>query len=320
MSGDINPAPPGRRLTIALFCDFFYPNSGGVESHIYQLAQCLLVRNHRIIVVTHAYGEGWQRQGIRYMARGLKIYYIPYRPFFNQAVFITLYGLLPVIRDILIREKVDIVHGHSAFSPLAMEALMHAKALGLRTVFTDHSLFGFADLSSVLANKALFLFLNVVDSFICVSNVAKENTVLRGGMSPDRVYVIPNAIDSSAFTPDPAARDRDNVTIIVVSRLVYRKGTDLLAAIIPPICSTFPNVKFIIGGDGPKRLALEEMRERHNLHSRVQLLGSLPHHQVRDIIVKGDIFLNTSLTESFCIAIVEAASCGSVSLNCFYFF
>uniref|UniRef100_A0A0X3NRC5 Phosphatidylinositol N-acetylglucosaminyltransferase subunit A n=1 Tax=Schistocephalus solidus TaxID=70667 RepID=A0A0X3NRC5_SCHSO len=57
------------------------------------------------------------------------------------------------------------------------------------------------------------------------------------------------------------------------------------------------------------------MRERHNLHSRVHLLGSLPHHKVRDVLVKGDIFLNTSLTESFCIAIVEAASCGLVVVS-----
>lgn len=87
---------------------------------------------------------------------------------------------------------------------------MHAKALGLCGLFTDHSLFGFADLSSIMANRALLMFLSPVDNCICVSNVAKENTVLRGGMEPERVFVIPNAIDSSAFTPDPSCRDPDN--------------------------------------------------------------------------------------------------------------
>uniref|UniRef100_A0A0X3PTM6 Glycosyl transferase family 1 domain-containing protein n=2 Tax=Schistocephalus solidus TaxID=70667 RepID=A0A0X3PTM6_SCHSO len=57
------------------------------------------------------------------------------------------------------------------------------------------------------------------------------------------------------------------------------------------------------------------MLESYDLHSRVQLLGSLPHHKVRDVLVKGDIFLNTSLTESFCIAIVEAASCGLIVVS-----
>lgn len=86
----------------------------------------------------------------------------------------------------------------------------------------------------------------------------------------------------------------------------------------------------IVGGDGPKRVVLEEVREKHQLHDRVSLLGALHHSQVcvfshlstssgwppqvRGVLVQGDIFLNTSLTEAFCIAIVEAASCGLVPL------
>lgn len=37
------------------------------------------------------------------------------------------------------------------------------------------------------------------------------------------------------------------VTIVVLSRLVYRKGMDLLVAAAPRICKAFPNVKFVIG-------------------------------------------------------------------------
>ncbi len=40
------------------------------------------------------------------------------------------------------------------------------------------------------------------------------------------------------------------------------------------------------------------------------MLGCVPSKNVRDVLVRGHIFLNTSLTEAFCIAIVEAASCG----------
>ena len=61
------------------------------------------------------------------------------------------------------------------------------------------------------------------------------------------------------------------------------------------------------GGDGLKMLNLEEMRERHQLHDRVELLGNRSQAQVREALVRGDIFLNCSLTEAFCIAIVEAA-------------
>jgi phosphatidylinositol glycan class A protein len=92
--------------------------------------------------------------------------------------------------------------------------------------------------------------------------------------------------------------------------LVYRKGIDLLVKVIPAICTKFSNVHFIIGGDGPKKLILEEMREQYQLHDRVEFLGAIPHYKVRDSLVRGQIFLNCSLTESFCIALLEAASCG----------
>lgn len=55
---------------------------------------------------------------------------------------------------------------------------------------------------------------------------------------------------------------------------------------------------------------LEEIRERKGLQDRVTLLGSLEHSQVRNVLTQGHIFLNTSLTEAYCMAIVEAASCG----------
>ena len=60
----------------------------------------------------------------------------------------------------------------------------------------------------------------------------------------------------------------------MLSRLVYRKGIDLIVKIIPTICTKYPLAHFIIGGGGPKKLLLEEMRESYLLHDRVELLGN----------------------------------------------
>lgn len=35
--------------------------------------------------------------------------------------------------------------------------------------------------------------------------------------------------------------------MVALSRLVYRKGIDLMALVIPYICSMYPNVDFVIG-------------------------------------------------------------------------
>lgn len=86
------------------------------------------------------------------------------------------------------------------------------------------------------------------------------------------------------------------------------------------------------------------MREKHSLQDKVEMLGAVPHAQVRSVLVSGHIFLNrclisrrflvtmeaefiyicivifisyccSSLTEAFCIAILEAASCGLLTVS-----
>ncbi|XP_005185912.2 phosphatidylinositol N-acetylglucosaminyltransferase subunit A [Musca domestica] len=294
-------------MRICMASDFFYPSIGGVEEHIFNLSQILLKRGHKVIILTHCYGES---KGIRYLTNGLKVYYLPIKVFYAQSILPTMICNAPLIRAVLIREQIEIVHGHSAFSALGHEAMIVGSLLGLKTVFTDHSLFGFADLSAVFTNKMLEIDLTCVDHCICVSHIGKENTVLRARVPKERVSVIPNAVDTALFTPDPSRRPQDDtINIVVASRLVYRKGIDLLSGIIPRFKS-MPNIKFIIVGDGLKRELLEEIREKANMQDRVQMIGAVEHVEVREYLVQGHIFLNTSLTEAYCMAIVEAASCG----------
>ncbi|CAH0557708.1 unnamed protein product [Brassicogethes aeneus] len=295
------------RHKICMVSDFFFPNMGGVEEHIYNLSQCLLLKGHKVIIMTHSYGD---RIGVRYMTNGLKVYYLPIKIFYNQCVLPTMISNIPLIRYIFIREQIEVIHGHSAFSALAHEAMLIGNLMGLKTVFTDHSLFGFADASAVITNIFLRISLAGCNHCICVSHTGKENTVLRASVPNKQVSVIPNAVDTFSFTPDPSCRDKSKITVVVVSRLVYRKGVDLTAQIIGELCKKYPDLQFLIAGDGPKRWLLEEVREKEGLQDRVTLLGSLEHSKVRDVLVKGDIFLNTSLTEAYCMAIVEAVSCG----------
>lgn len=57
----------------SMVSDFFYPNMGGVEEHIFNLSQCLLEHGHKVVILTHSYGD---RVGIRYMTNGLKVCFI----------------------------------------------------------------------------------------------------------------------------------------------------------------------------------------------------------------------------------------------------
>ena len=90
---------------------------------------------------------------------------------------------------------------------------------------------------------------------------ARRIRYLRAAIDPDKVFVIPNAVLTDSFIPNPSNRDTSFITIIILSRLVYRKGCDLLVDIMPIVCSKHPDVRFIVGGDGPKRVALEQAKE-----------------------------------------------------------
>ncbi|EPE07975.1 phosphatidylinositol n-acetylglucosaminyltransferase gpi3 subunit [Ophiostoma piceae UAMH 11346] len=391
------PTMARRTYNIAMVSDFFFPQPGGVESHIYQVSSKLVDRGHKVIIITHEYPD---RKGVRYLTNGIKVYHVPFLVIYRSTTFPTVFSFFPVFRNIVIREQIDIVHGHASLSSLCHEAILHARTMGLRTVYTDHSLFGFADASSILANKLLKFALSDVDHVICVSHTCKENTVLRASLDPLMVSVIPNAVvaenfkplspeeqehlqneyrhkqhqrhlsqdaattqkrmqkdllqtappqvqaqaqsqqgsllqqhhlppppsssepnasppkpsfvshDASPPTPAHLLGPHDPITIVVISRLFYNKGTDLLVAAIPRILENHPNTRFIIAGSGPKAIDLKQMIEQNVLQDRVEMLGPVRHEDVRDVMVRGHIYLHPSLTEAFGTVIVEAASCG----------
>jgi len=296
-----------RRHRVAMVCDFFYPSAGGVENHVHQLAQCLLGLGHKVVVITHKYGS---RTGVRWLAGGLKVYHVPFASVYDRSLLPTAVLLMPLLRDILVREDITIVHAH-AVCTMSLESVVLSALMGYRVVYTEHSNFGFSGLTDINLNKLAQCVLAHADSVISVSHTSKENVVLRCRLNPTKVFVIPNAVDASQFRPDPDnVRPKSSVNIIVMTRLVWRKGIHLLVQVVPELCRRFPYVHFIIGGDGPKRTALEEMRERHHLQDRVELLGAVAHCDVPSVLTRGHVFLNTSLTEAFCIAILEAVSCG----------
>ena len=170
----------------------------------------------------------------------IKVYYCPIwdMPGTNATVP-TFFTTLPLLRCILLRERISVVHGHQATSTLASEAIVAASAaaLGLRTVYTDHSLFGvMSDLPGLVLNRVLQATTATVDAVVCVSHTCRDNFILRtrfgsrdgSGSNSDgpgtavvvaedadesqqqqqillplseRVRVIPNAVHPLQFTP-----------------------------------------------------------------------------------------------------------------------
>ncbi|SIO73705.1 phosphatidylinositol glycan, class A [Babesia microti strain RI] len=300
-------------VTVLFASEFFYPYFGGIELHIYKLSIELIKLGYKVVVVTNHYED---RIGIRYMGNGIKVYYVPKQLLGSFPVgFVSALPDISLIRDILIRESVDIIHVHQAATVIGHQFTACGMILGCRTIYTDHSLFSFKESACIILNRVLEEFLTHTDKCICVSYASKYNLVLRTKIDPQKVTIIENALDANSFVPCVSKRPSDYINILVISRFTYRKGIDLLVKAIPLICQKHENVKFTIAGDGPKAILIEEMIEKYELQNRIKLMGPVPQDKVVDVMQTGHIFLVTSLTESFCIALLEAASCGMVLVS-----
>src|SRR6476646_4164424 len=97
------------RLRIALVCDWFAPRVGGIESHLVDLAAHLRAAGHEPQILTATPGPA-QLDGVRVhrLAQSrLPGWNVIWEP-----------STVEHVRRILLRERFDLVHGHSLYSPL----------------------------------------------------------------------------------------------------------------------------------------------------------------------------------------------------------
>ena len=298
-----------KKLSIALVSDYFYPNKGGVETHIQTVCEELVKMGHDVIVLTHEYKgyKGLKKLGI------LPVYYLDIPIITMNTTFPTIFTNLSIFKAIFDKHKVDIVHGHQSLSNLAMEAVFHASHLNIKTVFTDHCVFELSKGERVLVNNLCSFICKHIDWGVCVSKVSRENTHIRIGIPLEKISIIPNGIIPEKFFPIKKKLG-ERFKVIYMSRLTFRKGVNLFVDALPLICRN-KNFEVLIVGNGPMKGDIEQTIDENDLHDQVKFLNEVKYQEVPNILRSGDIFLNTSLTETFCLANLEAASCGLIVVS-----
>lgn len=294
----------GRRYSIALVTDYFYPSTGGIETHVRTIGEEMCRAGHRVVVITHRYKD---HAGLM-MVGSLRVYYLDLPLIACNTAFPTLFGSYLLYKKIFDLHRIEIVHGHQSMSTMCMEAIYHANHLNIKTVLTDHSVFEFGKFERIVCDALSVLVCKNLDRGICVSNIARINTERRTGIPLDSIEVIPNGIDPRYFYPKEKRRSR-KIRVLFCARLVFRKGIDLLVSALPLICR-HKDIEVLIVGDGPKRDDVMQIIDEAELQGRVKVVGEMSYKSIPDVMRESDIFLNTSLTETFCTSILEAASCG----------
>lgn len=153
-------------------------------------------------------------------------------------------------------------------------------------------------------------------SVVAVSESLRRE-LLAAGLSPDRLWVIPNGIDVGRFAEGAEARASEwrrrvatplAPVILTVGRLDRQKGLEHFVRSAAQIHQVTPQAHFWIAGEGVQRTALEAQIRRLGLESVVTLLGH--QHDIPAIMAASDVFVLPSLGESFGNVLLEAMALG----------
>ncbi len=112
-----------------------------------------------------------------------------------------------------------------------------------------------------------------------------------------RMALLPSGIDADAFhvdVSDHKVRTQlgldDAPVVCCVSRLVARKGQDMLIRALPQLALTVPRVKLLIVGSGPYEEELRSLVRREQVNDRVIFTGAVPYAQLPQYFRAGNVF------------------------------
>ena len=136
---------------------------------------------------------------------------------------------------------------------------------------------------------------------------------------------LPPGIDADRFRPDPGARAAvrrryalgDAPVVTCVSRLVARKGQDVLIRALPGIRARVPGTRLLLVGGGPDAGRLRGLAVAHGVADAVVFAGAVDEADLAAHHAAGDVFALPCRTrgwgldvEGLGIALLEASASG----------
>jgi len=281
---------------------YFYPEVGGMETHMLNLARGFIREGDKVEVITSN----------SLKSRKVEIYngiLIIRTPFFGKNiigwVLTTVFSLLAFLKR---SKKADITHGHDIASVLPC---MFAKIFQNKPfVLTLHSSHFIKVSKNFIFRPYLKWGINRADFVFAAS---KEIQEIGEKLVPGKkIEALINPVDTELFSPEikPVInRKKGELLLICPRRLVEKNGVHFLIEAMPKICLKH-NVKLIVAGDGPLKTKIEERLKQLKLSERVKLLGTVPNEEMPGVIAAGDLVVIPSLMEATSIAALESMACG----------
>jgi len=226
---------------------------------------------------------------------------------FPKAFFLLLY--------ILRKHKIDILHTHLYHACFLgqMVACFRKESLGIITRHYSDLLYLYGNwIQRLLDRYSSRLAVHI----IAISSGVKKVLVENDKINPGKVTVIYNGIDFSEFEKAKDLYrvrwefgiDKDSRIIGSIGSLHPRKGHRFLIEAADILCRKYPDIKFMICGEGVLKKNLVELRDSFGLEDKVIFTGF--RKDISDVINAFDIVIQPSLEEGFGLSIIEAMILG----------
>lgn len=221
--------------------------------------------------------------------------------------------LVTRLRRLIQHRNIAVLHSHN-FSAWLYSALAAWSVGGIWHVHTEHS--GVErSRRRYFAERLLSRFTNHV---IAVSAHVLDVMTRDIGISPSRVSVIQNGVNTSRFTPDPMLRvqTRQNLELTeqdfvvgIVARLAPVKNHALLLRAFASFGIDLPmRKKLLIVGDGAERAMLEDLSRQLGVDSITHFLGE--RRDTEALLNAMDVYVLSSISEGMNLTLLEAMSSG----------
>ena len=157
----------------------------------------------------------------------------------------------------------------------------------------------------------------------CVSRFTRNKFLSWANMPPSRVMVLPNSIDEN-FKPGDRELSRKKLglnadkILLTVGRLSTTeqyKGQDKVINALPEILESYPDLIYIIAGEGDDKNRLEIMAREKGVIKHVLFSGSISSSSLPDYYSAADLFVMPSTGEGFGIVYLEAMASGTRAMG-----
>ncbi|WP_257324843.1 glycosyltransferase [Pseudoalteromonas rhizosphaerae] len=204
----------------------------------------------------------------------------------------------------------DVLHAHSLYKAGFLAEHLSRK-YNIPFVVTEHiSAYAKGEVSSKDINLGKAVINN---ASACVAVSEEFRTLLNERFDTNKWSFIPNIVSDEFFSYDvnsvKSDADREFVFINVCGHH-YIKRLDVLINAFNFALKLLPNIKLLIGGDGPETNSLKKLVNDLHLHEKVEFLGRLSRSQVQYHVFESDAFVLSSEYETFGVVVAEALALG----------